>query len=120
MGCSAGVVNHTKPNTQQSAAHAVNPNPQTRSEGYQVSIHKAGCATTRESLSRLWKGHQGWTETLCQLFHHFRDRTSCNCRTRWPCSGAQCRRSCETGNISAWACQCTSMLGCVQSTRLAH
>ena len=35
MGCSAVVVNHTRTNTEQSAADAVDPNSQTRSEGYQ-------------------------------------------------------------------------------------
>src|SRR5437660_3770807 len=120
MDCSTAVVNHTKTNADEFAANTLDPNPQTRSEGNRTYSKTAGHATIRESLSRLRKDHQRCAESLCQLFYYFRDRTPGKCRTRWACTGAQSHKSCERGNISAWACQCTSMLGCVKPTRLAH
>src|SRR6266566_3438064 len=120
MGCSAVVVNNAKTNTEQSTTHALNPNPQTRSEGQRVSTDSASSAANRESLSGLWENDQGWAETLRQLCCYERDRTLCDCRANWAYSSAHSRRSCETCRIRTSPCERALVLETFQPTSLAH
>src|SRR5437773_968491 len=120
MGCSAVVVNHPKTNTHQFAAHALDPNPQKRSEGYCVGTERARCVSTRKSLPRLWENHKGRAKPLCQLCSYARHPAPCECRAVGARNRAQSRSSCETGRIRASPSEGTCMLGCVQPAHLAH
>src|SRR6266568_2712079 len=113
MGCSATVVNDAKTNTERSAAYALDPISQARSEGRLVTTHGAGSAAIGEFLLGLRENDQGRAKPLCQLCCYARDRTLCECRANWACGSSQSRSPCETCRIRASARKGAGILGCV-------
>src|SRR5438128_9852345 len=68
---------------------------QTRSEGQAITPTTHTSSTAGQYLSWLWEDHQSGAKPLRKLCCYDRNRTFCEGRAHWACSGAQSRSSCE-------------------------